>query len=133
MRYDFRTKRTAGVVLGLAITLGAPTALAQQPKECPSIRTPSGECADAKLVDISRHRAGVVSSSYSSYFGTPLGVVGLQPIPYERLFRDDIKSFGLSTSTTTSTGVFVPTPDFGAAACGGPPGGCSITTTTRSK
>jgi len=72
----------------------APAKLKQ---ECATIRSADGSCADVKLVESAARRASVISSSQASYFGTPMGTVGLSFIPHERIFRDDPVVFGIPT------------------------------------
>ena len=97
---------------------------AQEAKQCPSIRAFDGSCADPGLVDAAKKRASVVSSSFSSYIGTPVGTVGLPPIPYERLFRDDVTLFGLPTNTSTFKATII---------CDAPCTSGTITSFSRSK
>lgn len=94
------------VVLGLAaMLLVAPGVASSQEKKqsqkkqvCASIQSLDGGCADVKLVEKAERRASVISSNRASYFGTPMGTVGLPFIPHERLFRDDRVLFGIPIS-----------------------------------
>lgn len=73
----------------------------KQTQECPTIRSAEGSCADVKLVESAATRASIISSNQASYFGTPMGTVGLSFIPHERIFRDDPVVFGIPTLKTT--------------------------------
>lgn len=104
--------RTYGL-LQVALALGALLLVApgvglsqekQPPKakqKCASVQSLDGQCADLKLVEKAEKRASVISSNQASYFGTPIGTVGLPFIPHERLFRDDRLLFGIPVEKTT--------------------------------
>jgi len=99
-----------------------------QQAPCKSIKALDGTCADPALVDINSRRSAVISSARTSYNGSPIGTVGLKPIPYERLYRDDPVVYGLPTYTTTITATI--TFDFGD---GKGPVSTQSTSTTRTK
>jgi len=88
------------MALGLgALLLVAPgVASSQEKQKCATIQTLDGVCADVTLVEKVERRASVISSNQASYFGTPIGTVGLPFIPHERLFRDDRVLFGIPIS-----------------------------------
>jgi hypothetical protein len=97
------------MVLGLGVLLlvapGVGSSQEKQPSQakhkCASIQSLDGQCADDKLVEKAEKRASVISSNQASYFGTPMGTVGLPFIPHERLFRDDRLLFGIPVEKTT--------------------------------
>ncbi len=73
-----------------------------RPEKCPSIRALDGSCANAGLVASSEARSNAISSVRTSYAGSANQDVGLEPIPFSRLFKDDPLVFGLQTKTLTS-------------------------------
>jgi len=78
-------------------------AAAQQPQNvAPAqekcLRALDGSCTKPLVVEGARLRAIVVPSVRVSYFGTPAGTIGGDYIPFERLFQDDPKVFGLPTN-----------------------------------
>ena len=115
-------------VLGLCLlaSLALCTAAFAQQTRCKSIKALDGTCADAALVDLNSRRSAVIASARTSYNGSPIGTVGLKPIPYERLFRDDPAVYGLPTYTTTF--IINILSDFG-----GGPVPAKITQTNRTK
>ena len=119
---------TKFVGLCLLASLALCTGAAAQQTACKSMKALDGTCADAGLVDINSRRSAVIASARTSYNGSPIGTVGLRPIPYERLFRDDPVVYGLPTYSTTSSvsTVF----DFGG---GGVGVSVTITGTNRTK
>ena len=91
----------------LLVSAALCTSVAAQQNACKSIKALDGTCADPTLVDINSRRSAVISSARTSYNGSPIGTVGLKPIPYERLYRDDPVVYGLPTYTTTITSIIL--------------------------
>jgi hypothetical protein len=79
------------------------TAQPQPPQEC--LRALDGSCTKPELVEAAGKRAEIMSSVRVSYFGTPVGTVGGNYIPYERFFRDNEIVFGLPTYTCVACNV----------------------------
>src|SRR5215472_6801989 len=78
-------------------------AAAQQPQNAAPaqekcLRALDGTCTKPLAVEGARLRAMIVPSVRVSYFGTPAGTIGGDYIPFERLFQDDPKVFGLPTN-----------------------------------
>jgi hypothetical protein len=61
------------------------------------LRALNGACTDPVSVEAARLRAEIIPAVRLSYFGTPAGTVGGDYIPFERLFQDNPRVFGLPT------------------------------------
>jgi hypothetical protein len=73
-----------------------PQSVAPAQEKC--LRALDGSCTKPLVVEGARLRAIVVPSVRVSYLGTPAGTIGGDYIPFERLFQDDPKVFGLPTN-----------------------------------
>jgi hypothetical protein len=61
------------------------------------LRALNGACTDPVSVEAARLRAEIIPAVRLSYFGTPAGTIGGDYIPFERLFQDNPRVFGLPT------------------------------------
>jgi hypothetical protein len=83
--------------------------VADAQSRCPGLRALDGKCANPEAIEDTQNRAMIMTTVRNSYFGTPIGTVGGQYIPFERLFRDRPELFGLPTYEFTVTGEGGPT------------------------
>jgi hypothetical protein len=63
------------------------------------LRALNGACTNPVVVEAVRVRAMVIPAVTVSYFGTPVGHIGGDYIPFERFFQDNPIVFGLPTFT----------------------------------
>lgn len=86
------------LILLTCLTILLPMSAQAQKQRCPGLRALNGECTSLAVVEDAQRRAMVISTVRVSYFGTPIGTVGGDYIPFERLFRGDNPfAFGLPT------------------------------------
>jgi hypothetical protein len=76
-----------------------PSPLHAAPIEQKCLRALNGACTNPVSVEAARLRAEIIPAVRLSYFGTPAGTVGGDYIPFERLFQDNPRVFGLPTFT----------------------------------
>jgi hypothetical protein len=73
-----------------------PAEVAQPKEHC--LRALNGACTNPVVVEAARLRAIIIPTVRVSYLGTPMGTVGGNLIPFERLFQDNPVVFGLPTN-----------------------------------